>query len=262
MRVGFVQLNPRLGDVTANRSLIADTIAGTSADLLVLPELASTGYSLVDRAAARKLAEPIPGPTTELMARLAGGTGGSLVVGLAEREGERVFNSAAVIDAGGVKAVYRKAHLFRREKQIFDPGDSGFEVVEIPGLRLGLMICFDWAFPDAAGTLARRGAQLIAHPANLVLDHARRAMPVRCLENRVFAVTANRWGSEAGPDGPVAFNGRSMILAPDGEELAIGPQAGDQIRVVTIDPAAADDKLLTDQNHVIEDRRPELYSEQ
>jgi predicted amidohydrolase len=184
------------------------------------------------------------------------------VIGLAERDGEQLFNSAAVIGAGGVCAVYRKAHLFRHEKSIFDPGDSGFAVVRLAELRLGVMVCFDWAFPEAAGTLARRGAQLIAHPANLVLAHARRAMPVRCLENRVYAITANRWGEEPAADELLRFRGESLIISPGGEELAVGPRTGDEVRVLTIDPTAADDKRLTPENHVFEDRRPELYGEE
>jgi predicted amidohydrolase len=261
MRVGFVQLRPLLSRVSENLDRIERLLHTTRADLIVLPELATTGYALADRATTRALAEPIPGPTTELLSALAERCGGHLVIGLAERDGERLFNSAAVIGAAGVRSVYRKAHLFRHEKEIFDPGDSGFDVVRVGELTLGVMICFDWAFPESAGTLARRGAQLIAHPANLVLAHARRAMPIRCLENRVFAITANRWGEEPGPDGPLAFRGESMILSPAGEEIAVGPRAADEVRVVEIVPAAADDKRLTPENHVFEDRRPELYGE-
>ena len=261
MRVGYLQINPQLGEVASNLSRIDELLRDVSADLIVLPELVTTGYSLADRATARALAEPIPGPITERLAELAGNCGAHLVVGLAERDGERLFNSAAVIGEAGVRAVYRKVHLFRREKQLFDPGDSGFTVVRLGALRLGVMICFDWAFPEAAGTLARRGAQLIAHPANLVLPHARRAMPVRCLENRVFAITANRWGEEPGPDGPLVFGGESMIVSPTGAELAVAPPTENHLQIVSIDPADADDKRLTPENHVFDDRRPELYGE-
>jgi len=261
MQVGFAQLSPQLANVQANLALIERSLRGARADLLVLPELATTGYSLADRESARALAETIPGPNTERLSALAARCGGHLVVGLAERAGDRLYNSAAVIGPDGVLAVYRKAHLFRREKQIFDPGDTGFVVVRLGGLRLGVMICFDWAFPEAAGTLARRGAQLIAHPANLVLPHARRAMGLRCLENRVFAITANRWGEEPSPDGPLAFRGGSAIYAPTGEEICAAPASGDHVRIVEIDPTAADDKRLTPENHVFDDRRPELYGE-
>jgi predicted amidohydrolase len=261
LRVGYLQLAPQLGAVAENLALIERLLGDTRADLIVLPELVTTGYALPDRHSARLLAEPIPGPTTAALARLAERCGGHLVAGLAERDGARVFNSAAVIGATGVRAVYRKAHLFRREKLLFDPGDSGFLVVDLDRLALGVMICFDWAFPEAAGTLARRGAQLIAHPANLVLPHARRALPVRCLENRVFAITANRWGEEPSPDGPLRFRGESLIASPLGEELAVGPPTGDALRLVTIDPTLADDKRLTPENHLITDRRPELYGE-
>jgi len=261
MRVGYLQLDPQLGRVADNLSRIEALLDGARADLIVLPELATTGYSLADRESALALAEPIPGPATERLAELAERCGGHLVVGLAERKGERLYNSAALIGAAGVIGVYRKVHLFRREKQIFDPGDSGFAVFRVGELRLGVMVCFDWAFPEAAGTLARRGAQLIAHPANLVLPHARRAMPVRCLENRVFAITANRYGTEPGPDGPLVFRGESLIAAPSGEELAAAPPDRDHLAVVSIDPTDADDKRLTPENHVFEDRRPELYGE-
>jgi predicted amidohydrolase len=122
-----------------------------------------------------------------------------------------------------------------------------------------MMVCFDWAFAESAGTLARRGAHLIAHPANLILPHAQRAMPVRCLENRVFAVTANRWGEEQGPDGPLRFSGRSMVLSPRGEELALARATGDEVKVVEVNLALAEDKRLTPRNHVIDDRRPGHY---
>jgi predicted amidohydrolase len=261
--VGYLQLAPELGAVQENLDRIDEQIEGARADLLVLPELATTGYALRDRETVRELAEPIPGPTTTRLAGAARAIGGHLVVGIAERAGDRLYNSAALIGPGGVLAVYRKAHLFRHEKQLFDPGDTGFPVarLEPTGLRVGLMICFDWAFPEAAGTLARRGAQLVAHPSNLVLPHARRALPIRCLENRVFAITANRYGDEEGPDGPLHFRGESLIVSPRGDVLAAAPVVGDELRTVSIAPADADDKLITPQNHLFDDRRPELYGE-
>lgn len=260
-RVGYLQLRPALGRVADNLDRIDGLLDGVSADLVVAPELCTTGYALPDRAAFLAVAEPIPGPTCERLAALATRIGGLLVAGLAERDGDRLFNSAVLVGPSGVIATNRKSHLFWNEKAIFDPGDTGFTVHRAGGIAIGIMICFDWAFPEAAGTLARRGAQLIAHPSNLVLPLARRAMPVRCLENRVFAITANRWGEEAGPDGPLRFRGESMILSPRGEELAVGPAEDDQVQIVAIDPGEADDKHLTPTNHVFDDRRPELYGE-
>ena len=260
-RVGYLQFRPALAEVDANLEQIASLLAGHSADLIVLPELATTGYALPDRKSFLAVAEPIPGPSTDRLTELARATGGHLVAGIAERAKGKLYNSAVLVGGGGVVATNRKSHLFWNEKNLFDPGDSGFAVHDIGGLRVGIMICFDWAFPEAAGTLARRGAQLIAHPSNLVLAHFRRAMPVRCLENRVFAITANRFGEEAGTDGPVRFRGESMIISPRGDELAVAPAEADAVELVDIDPSAADDKYLTPTNHLFADRRPELYGE-
>mgnify|MGYP006294826295 FL=1 len=186
-----------------------------------------------------------------------------MIVGLAERAGAGVFNSAALVGPEGVRQVYRKAHLFRREKALFDPGQTGFAVTRIAeiDLAVGILVCFDWAFPEAAGTLARRGADLIAHPSNLVLEHAFRAVPVRALENRVYFVTANRYGVEPGPDGPCRFRGGSFVATPGGAIARRAPAAEDAIGLVAVDPAAARDKRITPENDLVRDRRPQLYGE-
>ncbi|MCP4678803.1 MAG: acyltransferase [Deltaproteobacteria bacterium] len=259
VRIGFAQFCPALLEREANLEKIERLLRGVDANLLVLPELATTGYALPDRDTAIAAAEPIPGPTTERLASLACDMDGHLVVGLAEIAGDRLFNSAALIGPEGVVAVTRKTHLFGDEKDLFDPGNTGFAVVDIGALKVGTMICFDWAFPEAARTLARRGAQIIAHPSNLVLPYALQAMPVRSIENRVFAVTCNRWGEEKDRDGPLRFRGESMIISPSGEILASAPPAADSVRVVEIDPKAAENKWITQRNHLFEDRRPNMY---
>ncbi len=261
-RIGYAQFNPTLMDKETNLRRIEGLLASAKADLIVLPELATTGYSLPNKQAALEVAETIPGPTTDRLMDAAQGFGGHLVVGLAERFGDRLYNSAVLLSGDGVVGMARKAHLFWNEKGMFDPGDTGYETFDADGLRVGMMICFDWAFPEAAGTLARRGAHVIAHPSNLVLPYAMQAMPVRCLENRVFAVTCNRFGEEPGPEGPLRFRGQSMIIAPDGEVLASGPKDADELKIVEIDIGAAEDKWITSRNHVFEDRRPDLYREE
>jgi predicted amidohydrolase len=142
-RIGFLQLRPALGEVAANLDAIERLTDGARADLLVVPELATTGYALPDRAAFVAVAEPIPGPTTARLTAVADRIGGHLVVGLAERAGDRLYNAAALIGPRGVVATHRKSHLFWREKSIFDPGDSGFAVHGVGGVRIGIMICFD-----------------------------------------------------------------------------------------------------------------------
>jgi predicted amidohydrolase len=181
------------------------------------------------------------------------------VCGLAEREGERLFNAAVLVGPDGLVACYRKVHLFRFEKEIFTPGDGGFEVHEVAGARVGMLVCFDWIYPEAARALALAGADVIAHPSNLVLPHAQRALVTRCLENRVFWVLANRTGSEREGHRSLTFTGRSRIGAPDGRVLADAGPDGTVLEVVTVDPSEARDKHVTPENDLLADRRPALY---
>jgi predicted amidohydrolase len=122
-----------------------------------------------------------------------------------------------------------------------------------------MMICFDWAFPEVARTLALEGADLIAHPSNLVLDLCQRAMFARCVENRVFAVTANRHGEERRPEGRLRFTGRSQVVGPDGSLLRRAPTRRDELFLGEIDPKRARDKKITPGNDVLRDRRPGFY---
>mgnify|MGYP001480852078 CR=1 FL=1 len=114
---------------------------------------------------------------------------GNIVAGLAECDGNALYNSAVVLGSGGVIGKYRKVHLFNTEKKFFQPGNLPLPVFDIGGAKVGIMICFDWRFPETARTLALKGAQIVAHPSNLVLPHCPQSMIVRCLENRIFAVT-------------------------------------------------------------------------
>jgi len=260
MKIAVIQFRPEFGRPEENLEAIFRLAGERRADLLVLPELCTTGYQFTGRAEARRLAEDLDGPSLRRLAGLAGGCGGVVVAGFAERQGEDLFNSAAVVGADGVLGVYRKTHLFYREKEFFQPGDSGFSVFDIGGVKLGVMICFDWFFPEAARSLALAGAQVIAHPANLVLPWCQRAMPIRALENRVFTVTANRVGSEQRwPGEPLLFTGASLVAAPDGRVLAQGPEEGEVVLEAEIDPGQARDKRVTRLNDVLADRRPELY---
>ncbi len=258
-RIGYAQFTPTFGDVAGNLDRLEALVAGAAADLLVLPELALSGYQFRDRAELEALAVAPGGTEWERLAALAVARGCVLVAGVAERAGGAVYNATWWWAPDGTHGTYRKVHLFAREKAIFDPGDLGFPVWPIGGLRLGVLICFDWIFPEAARTLALRGADVIAHPSNLVLPHAQRAMPVRCLENRVFAVTANRCGAEARTGEELVFTGRSQISGPDGEILASSGATGDEVRVVEVDLARARDKHVTPFDDVLADRRPDQY---
>jgi len=229
-------------------------------DLAVLPELITTGYQFRDRAELEKLAETIPGPTTEAFQELSGRMDLHVVVGLAERNGDKVYNSAALIGGDGVVGIYRKVHLFAEERTLFDAGNEAWPVFRIGDVAVGLMICFDWIYPEAARTLALEGARIIVLPANLVLPFCQEAMVTRSIENRVFSVVANRAGSDSREGlAPVAFTGRSRIIGPDGEVLVDLDSSEEAVRVVKIDPELAASKRVASGNELFKERRPDLY---
>jgi 5-aminopentanamidase len=258
-RVGYLQFTPEFGDVEGNLGRIEALVDGVDADLIVLPELAVTGYAFADPAELRALAEPGGGAVERRLQALAAARDVNLAVGVAERDGERVYNAAILVGPAGCLGRYRKVHLFQRERELFEPGDVGFPVWDLGFARVGMMVCFDWLFPEAARSLALGGADLIAHPANLVLPHCQGVMPTRCLENRVFAVTANRGGRERRAGQDLTFTGRSQVVAPDGRVLVAEGGSDDQLRVIELDPAAARDKWITPANHALDDRRPQQY---
>lgn len=261
MRVGYLQFDPVFGEVARNLDLVEARLEQAEADLLVLPELCATGYQFVSREEVFRLAEPVPdGETTKRLVDLAARRGMTIVAGLPERAGAHCFNSAVVVGSKGVLGCYRKTHLFFEETLWFTPGDSGFHVWDIGLAKVGVMVCFDWYYPEAARTLALQGADIIAHPSNLVLPHCPDSMVTRCLENRVFSVTANRIGSEArGGKDPLTYIGMSEVVGPRGRILHRAPRESEELTIVEIDPAEARVKALNPYNDLLRDRRPALY---
>lgn len=261
MKAGFYQFSPVFGERQANVEKIRERVRAVSMDLLVLPELFATGYQFASNAEAFHLSETVPeGYTTRAMVDLSREQNVYIVAGLAERDGQHLFNSAILTGPDGFIGVYRKTHLFYEEKLWFEPGDSGFRVFDTSIGRIGIMICFDWVFPESMRTLTLMGAEIVAHPANLVLPWCPSAMPIRCLENKVFAVTANRIGSEHRKDDQTfSFIGTSQITAPDGTILSRAPESGEALLTAEIDLIEARDKTLNPFNHLLEDRRPAFY---
>lgn len=261
MKVGFLQFAPEFGNKAANLERIRRwVLEGPSLDVLVLPELATTGYLFLSPEEVAQEAEPIPeGPSSQLFLDLARQRDLALVVGLAERADHRVYNSAAAYLPDGTTVVYRKVHLFWNEKNLFTPGDLGFPVWTFRNARFGLMICFDWYFPEAARSLALQGAEILLHPANLVLPWGQTGMQYRALENRVFTVTANRTGEERRGGQHLKYTGGSQIVAPNGDVLLRVGRETEGIFFVDLDPTAARDKQITPRNHPLEDLRPDQY---
>ncbi len=261
MKIGFLQYKPEFGQVKKNLDRVEALIEASDVDLLVLPELFNTGYVFTSKDEALQLAETIPGgQTLERLASLSKRKNMHIVAGLAEKEGQRVYNSAALITPGGIGGTYRKIHLFSEEKLWFDPGDKPFEVWDIGSCRVGIMICFDWFFPESMRILALKGADIICHPANLILPFCQDAMMTRCLENHVFAVTANRAGVEdRGGGKALRFTGKSQITDPKGVILGSTQEETEVIGTAVVDPHTAKDKRINPFNDLIADRRPELY---
>ncbi len=261
IRVAAVQSHPRRAAPRENLRRIEELVRGTAADLFVCPELCTTGYAFASREEARSWAEPYPqGPALRALADLSGEVRAVLVAGFAEITPDgTLYNSAALFDRGRPLACYRKIHLFDTEFGWAAPGDRPPRVVCTSAGRLGPMICFDWIFPEMARCLALGGAQILVHCANLVLPYCQDAMPTRCIENRVFAVTANRVGSERSAAGELTFTGASQITGHRGDRLAKATVDEEGVIVADIDPALADDKQITPANHATRDRRPGLY---
>jgi predicted amidohydrolase len=267
--VACAQLAPRIGELEHNSELVAAAIrdAGAAgADLVVLPELASSGYVFASVEEARSLARPADGPLLAGWAEAARTAGVLAVVGFAELgEGREVFDSAALLDGSGVLAVYRKTHLWDREKLFFAAGDEPPPVVETRLGRIGVLICYDLEFAENVRGLALRGAELLAAPANWpAVPRPRGERPPEVVNamaqaraNRVFVAVADRAGEERGQ----AWTGASTIVDQLGWPLAEATGEGEATISARVDLALAREKRWTEHADVLADRRPELYAD-
>jgi predicted amidohydrolase len=268
-RIAVCQLAPAIGDLDGNRAralAALDAAADAGAQVVVLPELAASGYVFRDAGEARALAEPPDGPTVAGWAERAAARGLVVAGGFAEAGADgRLFNSAALVDAGGVRAVYRKAHLWDREAEVFTPGTDPPPVVDTPHGRIGLMVCYDLEFPEWVRLVALAGAELLCVPTNWPREarpdgerpmEVLRAM-VAASTNRMAIAVCDRCGSERGVD----WVAGSAIAAPDGWLLAGPPAAAEPaLLLADVDLAVARDKALGPRNDALGDRRPDLYA--
>ncbi len=260
MKIAAVQFEPAFLDKETNLQRV-EALCPDHADLVVFPELALSGYQFLHKDEVRQAADTLDGATVTRLVRLAQARQSYLVIGLVLKEGKRLSNAALLIGPDGVLGSYRKVHLFHEENLFFTPGETPWPVIELPnGLRVGLMICFDWFFPESARSLALQGAQVIAHPSNLVLPYCQRAMPIRALENKLFTITANRTGTETRAAASLRFSGQSLICSPKAEVLAQAGETDEAVLLCEVDPREADDKLVTPFNNLVTDRQPALYS--
>ncbi len=265
MRVGVFQFAPAFGNVERNIEKVSRALSrAPKCDLLVLPELFNTGYVFTRRSEVKQLAEPVPsGKTTRALIALAEKHRFYIVGGIAERAGDRIYNSSVLVGPRGHLGTYRKLHLFYREKLWFEPGNRAPEVYRVgagrDGARVGMMVCFDWVFPEVTRSLALAGADIIAHPSDLVLPYCFDAMRTRSLENRVFTATCDRTGRESRGGISLTFRGMSQVTGPKGEILVRLSAKEERLAVVRINPREARRKRLTPMNDLFRDRHPKLY---
>ena len=262
MKVGFFQFQPIFGDKEKNIKKAIQLAEKVEADLLVLPELCTTGYLFKDRNELESLAERIPeGETVKHFLNLSRKKKMNIVFGMAEKDENGIFNSSVLVTPQGNINAYRKLHLFWEEKFLFTPGNKKLEVFDVDDTKIGMMVCFDWIFPEVARVLALKGAEIICHPSNLMLPYAQPAMVTRCIENRVYAITCNRIGTEERDEKKLCFTGQSQIVNPSGNVLTKASEDQEEVWVMEIDPGLARNKEVTPYNDLWRDRKVDFYSE-
>jgi len=267
-KIAAVQMDCRLADVAHNVATIRSALrqaANAGARLVICPECALSGYCFTSRDEALPHAEPLPGPSTQLLLEECARLNVWLVAGMLERDGDRLFNAAALLGPNGQATSYRKVHLpCLGIDRFVDPGDRPFAVHDLGGLRIGITICYDGSFPEASRVLALAGADLIVLPTNWPEDGRRAAtyLPAaRALENRVYYAAVNRVGEERG----FRFIGHSKILDCTGDLLAGCDAPCETILYADIDPERARRKRIVNIPGVYEvdriaDRRPDMYA--
>ncbi len=265
--VACCQVDLDLDQVEETRRRVADAVAaavGRGAEIVILPELATCGTVFRDRAEAAGRAEPATGAEVAQLRALSAHHGVVLIAGIAENDpdGSGPYNSAVVIDHGELLAVYRKTHLWDREKLVFVPGSAAPPVVATSAGRIAPLICYDAEFPELMRDVTHRGAQLIAVPANWpVVPKPASERPMEVIKaqasaavNKVYVAVADRAGTERG----VPFFGASMITDDHGFLLA-GPGTGQpELLLADLDLPTADDKRIGPHNDVLTDQRLDL----
>ncbi len=265
-RVACAQIPLSIGDTAGNRTTSRAAIEAAARDgaqIVVLPELASSGYVFADRAELSSLAETRDGPAITEWANLTETLGLTIVAGFPETAGDAIYNSAAVVDPTGLRGVYRKAHLWDSENAVFDRGDDLPLVVDTDHGRVGVMICYDIEFPEWVRTVAMSGADLLCAPVNWPLlprpEGERPTEMVRAMAdagmNRMPIAVCDRVGVERGQD----WIGGSVIIDADGYPLAMAEYGRPGRVSADIDLAESRVKRINAHNDVHGDRRTDLY---
>lgn len=268
-KVAAVQIDPKLMQNSENLETILTRTreaAGNGARLIVFPECALTGYMFSGREEALPYAEAVPGPATEQVAALCRELDVYVIFGLIEKDGARLFNTAALVGREGVVGKHRKAHPpMAALDRYMDKGDIPFTVHRTPVGNIGMLICHDITFPESARVLMLLGADIIAVPANwpLRLDVvAKHFVNTRAVENFVHIVAADRVGSERKGE----YLGLSKIVNAAGMTKSEASMDDEEIIYAELDLAFPRQKHIVFMPGVwemdyIKERRPELYGD-
>lgn len=260
VRLSIVQFAPMVGEKDSNLKKIQDLVLETTGDVVVLPELATTGYAYPDRKSLLPLADEFSedNRTVQIFSDISRKKNCMLAVGFAQRQGDHLYNSVGIFTPDGEKTIYKKLHLFSREKRIFNQGDSPPPLVVFKDTVFCPLICFDWFFTELFRLRTIDGVQVFLHSANLVLPWCQKSMIERALTNRVFIATANRIGREREGKDDYIFTGNSQIVSPNGEVLS---HLEDEEGIIEqeIDPAQSLNKNVTEENNSLADRRTDIY---
>lgn len=259
IKAAFLQYSPLLAKSSENITIIRQLLKSLEhTELLVLPELASSGYNFTNEVMAYAHSEPIEGGDfTSYLCEESKARNTYIIAGINERDEGKLYNTSVLIGPSGIIGKYRKLHLFYNEKLFFEPGDKAPQVYDTPIGRLGMLICFDWMFPELWRIMAMKGCQIIAHPSNLVMPYAQTVIPSYSIINRIFIITANRCGHER----ELSFTGSSVISNPKGLILAQAGPEETKYGLCRINTDEADDKKINAKNHLFDDRRSSFYKE-
>ena len=267
IKVAAIQFEPHIGDKAYNLKkmrVLIDEAAKKGAKLIVLPELANTGYIFNSREEAFTLSEVVPGgESTDQMIARAKAHGAYIVYGITERDGKVLYNSCALVGPEGWIGTYRKVHLWDEEALFFKPGDLGFQVYNLPFGRVGMMICYDGWYPEVSRIYTMKGVDVIANPTNWVFIPGTPAekQPAPYLEwanahvNNIWIISADRIGTERG----CKFLGQSVIVS--GAGFLKGPASSDkeEILVGEINIIGSRYKQWTSLANPIVNRRTDVY---
>lgn len=260
MKIATVQNSPIFGEKEKNINDLLKMMDSTEAELYILPEMSYSGYQLVSKEEAAALADKAGSDNIMRFAEWSKAHGSAVILGFPEAaEDGKIYNSSVFITPEGDKHIYRKSHLFYKEKIFYAPGNTGFFVREWHGVKIGQAICFDWYFSESFRTLALLGADLIAHCTNIVMPYFQRAAFARAIENKVYIATSNRIGTEERDGEKLVYTGESVIVDPLGNYLVDAPSDKTGVFTAEIDTKLSRNKKLNDFNDVIGDRRTIFY---